>query len=497
MRRHNMTKVILSLLILALIAGMMGCVGGAGRNAKYDLTIASGEGGSVSVPGEGTFTCDAGRVIDLLAIPTGGYRFLKWTGSVASIANPNAASTTITVSGNSSIKANFEQTEATFYTLTVGVAGSGTTSPTPGQHTYAAGAVISISATAAGGYYFVNWTGGVGTIANVNVGSTTITMNGNYSITANFAAAAGMYYTLIMAATAGGSINPAVGQHSYAAGTVVPIIATAAGGYYFVNWTGSVGTIANVTAPSTNIIMKGNYSVTANFVASSTSTCTYSHLLLIYPNTDVTYVEDGVPKRFTGSMSDSLKIAVVNAFGNLPELIRDGSEDIVSSVCQTVEVNSPVTSISPLGDCYWLSPQDIEQDLQSYAPRGEYDSVHVVWYSGPIHVYWGLGGIFINDGTTTFSSLVAGDEWWWAIPSLGEPFLHEWLHGVCRFYERLEYPMPERDADGAKLHGYEWSPTEGLMGYYRDLMQGRVWEPILSEYTGITDEAWSRGTPNQ
>jgi uncharacterized repeat protein (TIGR02543 family) len=200
-----------------------------------------------------------------VATPTSGYRFLKWTGSVATIANVNAASTTITMSGNYSIRATFEETEATFRTLTVGVTGSGSTSPTVGQHTYAAGAVISISATPAGGYHFVNWTGNVGSVANVNAASTTITMNGNYSITANFQQTAATYYTLTMAATGGGSINPAVGQHSYAAGTMVPIIASAAGGYYFVNWTGNVGTIANVNAASTTVIMNGNYSITANF----------------------------------------------------------------------------------------------------------------------------------------------------------------------------------------------------------------------------------------
>src|SRR5512136_1845299 len=162
MRRHHIRNVVLSLLMVALIAGTTGCVGEASRTLKYDLTIASGEGGSVTVPGEGKFTCDSGRVVELLAVPTSGYRFLKWTGSVATIANPNAASTTIAMSGNYSIRATFEQTEATFYGLTMAVAGSGTTSPTPGQHTYAAGAVISISATPSGGYHFVNWTGNVG-----------------------------------------------------------------------------------------------------------------------------------------------------------------------------------------------------------------------------------------------------------------------------------------------------------------------------------------------
>lgn len=42
-------------------------------------------------------------------------------------------------------------------------------------------------ATPATGYRFVNWTGDVATIANVNAASTAIIINGSYSITANFA----------------------------------------------------------------------------------------------------------------------------------------------------------------------------------------------------------------------------------------------------------------------------------------------------------------------
>ena len=272
MRRHHITVVGLSLLIVALIAGMTGCAAST-RTVRYDLAIASGEGGSVTVPGEGTFRCDAGRVVELVAISTSGYRFVNWTGAVGTIANINAASTTITVTGNYSIRANFEETEATFYTLTVGVTGSGSTSPTAGQHTYAAGAVVTIIATPVSGYRFVGWSGDMGTIANVNAASTTITMNDDYSIIANFSEIPGTYYTLTMAVTGSGSTSPAVGQHSYAAGTVVPIVATPAGGYRFVNWTGNVGTVANVTAASTTITMSGNYSITASFAVIPAGQC--------------------------------------------------------------------------------------------------------------------------------------------------------------------------------------------------------------------------------
>jgi surface antigen len=227
----------------------------------------------------------------------------------------------------------------------------------------------------------------------------------------------------------------------------------------------------------------------------------YNHLLLLYPNTDVTYVKDGVTRRFVGSMSNSLKTTVINAFSNLPNLITDGSAGAVSSTHLIVEIPSPVTKITSLGgNNYWLSNQDIQSDLALFAPIGKYDSVHVVWYNGEhdgVDSFFGLGGVFINNGTTTFSSLISGQGFFWTGlgEAFGEPFLHEWLHGVCRFYESLGYTMPDGDADGAGSHGYTKSPTEGWMPYYRDLMRGQVLEPRLSKLTGITREAWRRGSP--
>lgn len=63
--------------------------------------------------------------------------------------------------------------------------------------TYDAGTVISLAATPSPDYRFVNWIGDVGTVANVNSASTTIAMQGNYEITANFAAILHSTYKLI------------------------------------------------------------------------------------------------------------------------------------------------------------------------------------------------------------------------------------------------------------------------------------------------------------
>jgi len=171
---------------------------------QFDLTTSSTAGGYVTVPGERTFRYDTGTVVSLVANPYGGYYFVNWTGDVSTVANVNAASTTITMTNNCSITANFGVIPVTYYTLAMTVNGSGSTSPAVGQHTYSAGAVVSLAATPASGYRFVNWTGNVGTVANVNAATTTITMNEDYSITANFETAwiknptNGHYYALTL-----------------------------------------------------------------------------------------------------------------------------------------------------------------------------------------------------------------------------------------------------------------------------------------------------------
>jgi hypothetical protein len=65
-------------------------------------------------------------------------------------------------------------------------AGGNVTTPGEGTFTYDEGTVVNLTATPASGYRFVNWTGDVVNIANVKAAKTTITMNDNYLIKANF-----------------------------------------------------------------------------------------------------------------------------------------------------------------------------------------------------------------------------------------------------------------------------------------------------------------------
>jgi len=151
----------------------------------YSITISSTEGGSVTIPGEGTFAYNEGTVIDLAVEADEGYQFINWTGDVDTIDDVDGPATTMTVNDDYSITANFE--EKIEYELTISSTGGGVvTTPGEGTFTYGEGDEVNLVATPNAGYRFVSWIGDVGTIADVKAAATTITMNGDYSITANF-----------------------------------------------------------------------------------------------------------------------------------------------------------------------------------------------------------------------------------------------------------------------------------------------------------------------
>jgi len=152
---------------------------------SYSLNITSTAGGNVTTPGEGTFVYNGSDVVDLVATPDANYTFVNWTGDTGTIADENAASTNITMNGNYNIMANFKET--VHYNLTTSsTAGGNVTTPGEGTFTYNGSEVVDLVATPDNSYTFVNWTGDTGTIADENAASTTITMNDNYTIVANF-----------------------------------------------------------------------------------------------------------------------------------------------------------------------------------------------------------------------------------------------------------------------------------------------------------------------
>jgi hypothetical protein len=181
-KRSMKTRLSIFLITVALIAGMIGCGGGG---VEYDLTIASTAGGNVTTPGEGTFTYDEGEAVDLVAVADEGYLFDEWIGDVGTIADNKNPTTTITMNDDYSITAEFAVKQ---YDLIISsTVGGEVTAPGEGIFNYDEGTDVDLVAVADESYQFAEWTGDVDTIADDKNPTTTITMNDNYYITADFA----------------------------------------------------------------------------------------------------------------------------------------------------------------------------------------------------------------------------------------------------------------------------------------------------------------------
>jgi uncharacterized protein (TIGR02145 family)/uncharacterized repeat protein (TIGR02543 family) len=144
------------------------------------LNPTDGSGGRVvREPEETAYTF--GEEVVIRAIPNEGYRFVGWTGSLES---PNAEETIIII-GDMTVTAQFQQTFTLRTTSSPAIGGNAM----PTQQTdIVAGTPVNITATPASGYKFVNWTitDGIATIANAISTNTTVILNLNTTIRANF-----------------------------------------------------------------------------------------------------------------------------------------------------------------------------------------------------------------------------------------------------------------------------------------------------------------------
>jgi uncharacterized repeat protein (TIGR02543 family) len=117
-------------------------------------------------------------VVTVTAVPAGGWQFDGWSGDLSGTTNP----TTITMNSNKSITATFSQIPVEQYTLTVNTVGQGSVTLNPPGGVYNDGTVVTLTAVPSSGWQFDNWSGDLSGSAN----PTTITMNANKTVTANF-----------------------------------------------------------------------------------------------------------------------------------------------------------------------------------------------------------------------------------------------------------------------------------------------------------------------
>ncbi len=137
---------------------------------------------------------------------------------------------------------------------------------TPGEatHFYDCGTVVPIEAEADPSYNFIGWTGsGSPMVADTGSISTTILLDDNYTLTANFAGTPTACSLTINSGTCGQVLCPGTGTHEYTCGTLVPIEVE----YYdctccvWDEWAGDTVTIDEPDAMITTILVDGDYTI--------------------------------------------------------------------------------------------------------------------------------------------------------------------------------------------------------------------------------------------
>ena len=143
---------------------------------EYTLTAgAVGQGQVTRTPDQATYL--HGSIVTLTAIPQTGWHFGQWLGE----ASGTLTQTTVLMDANKVVTATFLNTPSTYYTLTLGMIGSGVITPTVGAHAYLSGTVVPLSASPEVGWRFMGWSG------NADCANGSVTLNANKLCTATFA----------------------------------------------------------------------------------------------------------------------------------------------------------------------------------------------------------------------------------------------------------------------------------------------------------------------
>ncbi|MEF8832572.1 MAG: hypothetical protein V5A66_03515 [Candidatus Thermoplasmatota archaeon] len=156
----------------------------------YDLTIETSDNGTVTSPGEDTFTYEYGTEVALEAVPDEGYRFVGWTGDIGGIADIEDNETKILMRDDCTITAKFEE-ELVEHELTINVEGNGTVKVEWDNKSHSAsaektflieeGTEVNLTADPDENYEFVEWNGYVEEDEEM-----TISLDEDMEITAHF-----------------------------------------------------------------------------------------------------------------------------------------------------------------------------------------------------------------------------------------------------------------------------------------------------------------------
>ncbi|MCC6931279.1 MAG: hypothetical protein IT359_19980 [Gemmatimonadaceae bacterium] len=279
----------------------------------YTIATSSAPANGGSTSGGGSYNANSQATV--VATAANGFSFVNWTenGTVVS----TSASYTFTVIGNRVLVATFSANPVNYTITTSSSPTSG--GSTTGGGTYSANAAVSVSATPAAGYSFVNWTeNGIVVSANATYN---FVATANRALVANFAL---LTYAIVTNSNPpnGGTTS---GAGTFAANSQATVVATSAGNYTFANWTENGGVVS--TNASYSFTVTRARTLVANFTVVVPTSITVSPRLVVLAPGGTTTLSASTPP----SSVISRLTSVATASGLSVTGVAPGVSDIVAT----------------------------------------------------------------------------------------------------------------------------------------------------------------------
>ncbi|HNZ71548.1 MAG TPA: T9SS type A sorting domain-containing protein, partial [Prolixibacteraceae bacterium] len=272
------------------------------------LSASPSNGGTVS--GGGTF--NEGINVTAHAAPMAGYTFVNWTENGAIVST--SVSYIFQVTSNRTLIANFQLVAAEEYTVGLSVApvASGTVS---GSGTFESGSSVTVSANAANGYNFLNWTEGDNVVSSN--ATYTFTITSDRDLKANFEPEK---YTITLTAnpSAGGFTN--FSSNQFAFGQSVTINANENSNYKFVNWTENGVEVS--TNKSYTFMAEANRSLVANFIPQTGVEDIEELKMSVYPNPTTGIVH-------VSGIQEGMELNITDVSGRLVHSVKADNTTVI------------------------------------------------------------------------------------------------------------------------------------------------------------------------
>ncbi len=327
----------------------------------YSLALNAGSGGTITTPSSSPVNIESGMPYTITATPATGYRFANWavTSGSATFNDATAYATTVTISNDAAIRANF--TTGTVYNITTSDQQFNYTTHyyqgvTPGTNP---GVAFRFTAPSAGSYTIIvddvetssKYLYDYGTNATFSSYSTYSYGTGIRMLTISAASAGEVHYfgvrpssssyytnnftirygttpTLTITNDGHGTTSP-TGSIAVTSGVARAITATPGTGYRFNNWTVTSGsaTFADANAYSTSVTIPADATIRANFTAGTiyqilSSNQQYDYVTHHYQGTTST-TYPGVAFQFTAPAAGSYAIVVENVQNSAYKYLYD------------------------------------------------------------------------------------------------------------------------------------------------------------------------------